>query len=101
MARRYLFVKIVCDRKLTNEQFHETMDKAAKRYFGELGISRIDPRIMKFDVDSSTAILSCERGAISEFESALTLITGSPEASISVLVLRVSGTIKGAAKAAK
>ena len=101
MARRYLLVMVVCDRKLTNEEFHEALDDSAKRYFGELGLSRIDPRVLKFDVDSSTAIVSCERNAAHEFEAAMALVTGDAEAPMSILVLRVSGTVKGAAKRKK
>jgi len=101
MTRRYLLVKVVCDRKLTNEQFHEALNNSARRYFGELGLSRIDPRIINFDAESSTAIVSCERTATSEFESAMALITGYAETPMSLLVLRVSGTVKGAARRKK
>jgi RNase P/RNase MRP subunit POP5 len=101
MARRYLLVKIVCDRKLTNEQFHETLINSTRRYFGELGLSRIDPRMIEFDAVSSRAIVSCEQTATSEFESAMALITRHDETPMSVLVLRVSGTVKGAARGKK
>jgi len=101
VARRYILVKIVCDRKFTNEQFHDALYDAVTRFFGELGVTRIDPRIVKFDMESSTAIVSCERSATPEFESALTLITGDAEVSMTLLVLRVSGTIKGATKGRK
>ncbi|HXX72599.1 MAG TPA: Rpp14/Pop5 family protein [Candidatus Acidoferrales bacterium] len=98
MATRYLLVKIICDRKLTNEQFHEALTNAAIRYFGELGTSRINPRIMKFDEASSTAIISCDRDATAELQSALALVTDYAETPLSMLVLRVSGTVKGATK---
>ena len=101
MARRYVLVKIVCDRKLTDEQFREVLNNAARRYLGEFGVSRVDPRIVKFDAESSTVIVSCERSTTSELESALALVTGYAEGSMSLLVLRVSGTVKGAAKGRK
>jgi RNase P/RNase MRP subunit POP5 len=101
MARRYVLVKVVCDRKLTNEQLNEVLNSSTKRYFGELGLSRIDPRIIRFDVDSSTAIISCERTATPEFGAAMALITTYAEASMSLLALRVSGTVKGAARRGK
>jgi len=100
-VRRYIRVKIVCDHKLTNEQFHEILDNASRRYFGQLGVSRIDPRIVRFDAESLEAIVSCESSAAHEFESALSLITSYAEAPISLLVLRVSGTVKGAARGRK
>ncbi|HYB85123.1 MAG TPA: Rpp14/Pop5 family protein [archaeon] len=101
MSKRYVLVKVVCDRRLTGEQFHEIIDYATRHYFGELGFSRIDPRLVKFDAESSTAILSCERCSASEFESALTLITSYAADPMTLLVLRVSGTVKGASKGRK
>ena len=101
MARRYVLVKVVSDRKLTNEQLNEALNNSAKRYFGELGLSRIDPRVMRFDADSSTAIISCERNAAPEFGAAIALITTHAEAPMSLLALRVSGTVKGAARRGK
>jgi RNase P/RNase MRP subunit POP5 len=71
------------------------MSSSVRKYFGELGFSRIDPKIISFDSDSSTAILSCERAAASELESAMALVTRDSDAQMSMLVLRVSGTIKG------
>jgi RNase P/RNase MRP subunit POP5 len=101
MPRRYLSLKIICDRAVTNEQFHEALDNSAKRYFGEIGLSRIDPRIMKFDPESSTAILSCERAATSELVSVISLITHCAETPVNLLVLRISGTVKGAERRRK
>jgi RNase P/RNase MRP subunit POP5 len=101
MTRRYMLVKLVCERKLTDQQFHDALDSSVRRYFGEFGFSRIDPRIIRFDADTSTGIISCERRAASELESAMALITGHAEIPITVLVLRVSGTIKGIRKGFK
>jgi len=101
MARRYLLVKVVSERGLTNEQLHEALDSSARHYFGEIGLSRIDPRIMRFDAESSTAIVSCERSATPELMSAMALITRHAEAPLSLLVLQVSGTVKGAGRRRK
>jgi RNase P/RNase MRP subunit POP5 len=98
MARRYMLVKVVCERKLTDQGFRDAMIDSVMRYFGELGFSHIDPKVVKFDANSSTAIVSCDRSATSEFESSMTLITGRAEMPMSFLVLRVSGTIKGVTK---
>ncbi len=96
-----MLVKIVCDRKLTTDQFHETLIASVKRYFGEVGLTRIDPRIIRFDGNSLTAIVSCDRNGMPEFESSMTLIQSYAESPVSVLVLRVSGTVKGAARRGK
>jgi len=101
MAKRYILVKVVCDRKLTNEQLNEALNNSAKRYFGELGLSRIDLRIIRFDAESSMAIISCERNATPEVGAAMSLITTYAEVPMSLLALRVSGTVKGAARREK
>ena len=101
MARRYALVKLISEKKLTDQQFHETLDYTIKRYFGEVGFSRIDPRIMEFDSDSWTAIVSCERSAVPELAAALSLITKHAEVPFVILVLRVSGTIKNIRKRLK
>jgi RNase P/RNase MRP subunit POP5 len=93
-----MLVKLVCERKLTDQQFHDALDYSVRRHFGELGFSRIDPKVIKFDPDSSTGIVSCERSAASELEAAMALITKHAEIPITVLVLRVSGTVKGIRK---
>jgi RNase P/RNase MRP subunit POP5 len=93
-----MLVKLVAEQKLTDQQFHDALEYSVRRYFGELGFSRIDPKIIKFDADSSTGIVSCERSAAAELESAMALITKHAEIPIAVLVLRVSGTIKGIRK---
>ena len=95
MTRRYVLFQVVCDFELTDQQFHEALDDSVRRYFGEVGFSRIDPKIVEFDTESSTGIVSCERGAASELESAMTLISKHSEKPLIVLVLRVSGTVKG------
>jgi RNase P/RNase MRP subunit POP5 len=101
MARRYMLVKLVCDAKLTDEQFHDILDYSVRRNFGELGFSRIDPKTIRFDTDSSTGIVSCERAAAYELETAMALITKHAQIPVTALVLRVSGTIKGVQKGFK
>lgn len=93
-----MLVKLVCERKWTDQQFHDALDYSVRKYFGELGFSRIDPKIVKFDTDSSTGIVSCERRGASELQSAMALITNHAQVPITVLVLGVSGTIRGIRK---
>ena len=94
MTRRYMLVKAVYEHKLTDQQFHEALDCSIRKHFGELGFARIDPKIVQFNTDTSTGIVSCDREAAPELESAIALISRHAEIPISVLVLRVSGTIK-------
>jgi RNase P/RNase MRP subunit POP5 len=89
-----MFVKVNCEHKISDQQLHETMNGSIRRYFGEVGLSRIDPKIIEFNTNSSTAILSYERAAAADFETSMALITKESDLPMTVLVLRVSGTVK-------
>jgi RNase P/RNase MRP subunit POP5 len=98
MPRRYLLVKTLYDRALTDQQFHDALNTSVHTHFGDIGFARIDPRIIKSDQTTSTSIVSCEKSAVRELESALALITDCEGTPVTVLVLAVSGTIKGLRK---
>jgi RNase P/RNase MRP subunit POP5 len=98
MPRRYLLVKVLHAQALTDQQFHDALNASVRTHFGDIGFARIDPRIVKSDQTTSTSVVSCERSAVRELESALALITDCGGASVAVLVLAVSGTIKGLRK---
>jgi RNase P/RNase MRP subunit POP5 len=98
MPRRYLLVKVLCGSAFTDQQFHDALDTSVCTHFGDIGFSRIDPRIIKSDQNTATSIISCERREVRELESALALITECGGTSVAVLVLGVSGTIKGLRK---
>jgi len=98
MSRRYLLVKVLYGKDFTDQQFHGALNSSVRTHFGDIGFARIDPRIIKFNQSTLTSIVSCEKDAVKELASALALITDSGGATISVLVLAASGTIKGLRK---
>ncbi len=98
MTRRYVLTKIVYSRELTDQEFRDALNSSVRTHFGEIGFARIDPKIIRFNQSASTSIVSCERSAIKELESALALMTDSGGITMAVLVIAVSGTIKGLRK---
>ena len=98
MGRRYLLIKVVCETSLSDEQLLEALTNSVRKYFGEIGLARIDPRLIRFDHNRSTAIVSCSDGGLAQLESAVALISQYLEIPLAPLVLRVSGTIKGLRK---
>jgi RNase P/RNase MRP subunit POP5 len=98
MKRRYLLVKIICNKTLSDEHFRDALADSVRRYFGEIGFSRIGPRLVRVDHNTSTAIVCCNQGEVSQLESALALISEHLEEPVAPLVLRVSGTIKALRK---
>ena len=95
MTKRYALVKIVSDSRVSNQQFDEALKASVRRYFGEIGFSRINPQVVRYDVSSSTGIVSCDREALKDLESAVALITKCSQEDVAAVVLQVSGTIKG------
>ena len=98
MAKRYVLVKVDCKNKITDHQFYEALTLSIRKYFGELGLTRIDPKVMRFDSDSAMGIVSCNRSATGDLGSAIALITQASEMPLTLLILRVSGTLKGVRK---
>ena len=98
MPRRYLLVKILHGGALTDQQFHDAINTSVRTHFGDVGFSRIDPRVIKTYQSTSTSIISCERTALRDLECALALITDCGGTSVTFMVLAVSGTIKGLRK---
>ena len=90
-----MLIRVLRNPNLTDLQFADALDSSVRKYFGEIGFSRINPRVVKFDSNSSIAIVSCERTSVSELQSALALTARHAGVPITIVVLRVSGTIKG------
>jgi len=95
MPRRYFFVRIVSSPSLSSEQLGRVLTDSVRRYFGEFGLSRIDPRLIRFDSQRCEAIIACRRGEANDLQAALALLSSDSEARIAPIVLRISGTIKG------
>lgn len=98
MSKRYLLVKIVADKPLSREQFGNAVLDSVRRNFGEIGLSRIDPRLVRYDPDRSSAIIACKRERATELQAAVALISEFSGESFIPLVVRVSGTIKALGK---
>ncbi len=98
MVRRYLLVKAVSERPLSSEQLATALIDSVRRCYGEVGLSRIDPKLMRFDPGRSEAIIACKKDGARELQAAIALIYEASDVPIVPLVLRVSGTIKGLGK---
>ncbi len=98
MSKRYLLVKVISERPLSREQFGDAVIDSVRRNFGEIGLSRIDPRLVRYDVNKSSAVVACKRGGETELQAAMALISESSGAQFVPLVLRVSGTIRALGK---
>lgn len=95
MTRRYFLIKVVSKQSITEEQFGRALTDSIRRYFGEIGLSRIDPKLVRFDSQESKAVVACRKEAATELQATIALISDMAEAPVAPLTLRISGTIKG------
>ncbi len=98
MSRRYLLIKVCSTAAVTGEQFTQALTASILKYFGEVGLSRINPKLIRFDSDESKAIVAYAKDYASEMQAALALICQIGDSEVSTLPLKASGTIKGLGK---
>ena len=98
MTRRYFLLKVVSDVSLSGEEFGKALSDSVQKHFGLLGLSRIDPRLIRFDSGRSQAIVACDKEGAQDLQTAIALISEISNAPVAPITLRVSGTIKGLRK---
>jgi RNase P/RNase MRP subunit POP5 len=95
LTRRYFLVKILSQQPVSEEQFGRALTDSVRRYFGEIGLCRVDPRLIRFDEKESRAVVACRKEGASEMEAAIGLISGLSGAATAPITMKMSGTIKG------
>lgn len=95
MIRRYIQIKICSHVTVTEEQITQALTGSIVRTFGEVGLSRIAPRLIRFDSRKSTAVLAFAKDHTVEMQVALAFIRQIGESDALLLPLKTSGTIKG------
>jgi RNase P/RNase MRP subunit POP5 len=94
MSKRYLLVKVISAKPLSLDQFRLALTDSVRRYFGEIGLSKIDPKVVRYDGAGSRAIVACRANAANKLQAAVALISQASGTPITPLVVGVSGTIK-------
>ena len=98
MSKRYLLIRVASSVPLSKDQFAQALENSVRRNFGEIGLSRVDPRVVRYDADRSRGIVSCKGESSTELQTAVGLISEISGTPVVPLVLRVSGTIKAIGK---
>jgi len=99
--KRYLMVRVIFGGQLTQQRLMEAMITSITKYFGEVGAALINLRLIRFDPAKAEAVLVCEKSMMNKLLTALTFVQEIDGFPISLLVVRVSGTIKSLLKAKK
>jgi RNase P/RNase MRP subunit POP5 len=95
MRKRYLLVKAMSERPISAQLFEAALIGSIRRLFGDFGLARIDPKVVRFNTASLEAVVACNSERAEDLQAAIGLISDTPESTITALTLRVSGTIKG------
>jgi len=95
MSRRYIYIKVYCAGTVTEEQFSQTLSASIVKYFGEIGLSQIAPKIIRYDSSKSSAVVAFAKDYAAELHAALAFITHVNESDTLMLPLKTSGTIRG------
>jgi RNase P/RNase MRP subunit POP5 len=88
-------VKAISKHDLTRDQFELDLMSSVRRLFGEFGLARIAPKLVRFDASRSEAILACNKEGAEDLQAAVGLISGTSETAVIALTVRISGTLKG------
>ena len=92
--KRYLAFEVTSEQTINRQQlFNEILESAAS-LFGDKGISEINPKLMSYD--GRFGIIRCAREKTQETRATLACINNVRRIRVSILILGISGTIKGA-----
>jgi RNase P/RNase MRP subunit POP5 len=95
MSKRYILVKVISKHGLSAEQFGSALTDSVRRYFGELGLARVCPKVNRFETSKSEAVIGCSKEGAEDLLAAIGLISDTHETTLTAITMRVSGTIKG------
>jgi RNase P/RNase MRP subunit POP5 len=95
MSRRYVLIKICSPATVTEEQFAQALTASVVKYFGEVGLSRMAPKLIRFDSRRSSVVVAFAKDRMVEMQAAVAFIRQVGESEALVLPLKTSGTIKG------
>jgi ribonuclease P/MRP protein subunit POP5 len=92
--KRYLAFEVMSERTLNRQELVREILNSMMSIFGDKGTSEINPSLMSFD--GKYGILRCEREKRVETRAGLACINNIHGIRVSIFVLGISGTIKGA-----
>ncbi len=92
--KRYIAFEITSEQTITRQQLVNEILSSTRSLFGDVGRSEINPTLMSFD--GRYGIIRCAREKTQEARAALACISNAQGIRVSILVLGISGTIKGA-----
>ena len=94
LRRRYLVLKVDCDKPLEAAALSDAVWNAVLRLFGEVGASQSGLFLVRFDEKTGVGILRCFHTALPMVRAAVASLTRISDVKAAVHVIRVAGTLK-------
>ena len=92
--KRYLALEVITERPITRSDLSEEIFNSLCSLFGDTGASEINAGLLSYE--GKYGILRCERKKTTDTRAALACISRIRGFRVSILVLGISGTVKGA-----
>ncbi|MBU4076997.1 MAG: ribonuclease P [Euryarchaeota archaeon] len=92
--KRYLAFRIISEETINRGVLTDELLNSISSLFGDTGASEINPALMSYD--GGYGILRCQKDRTSDTRAALACINKVGGGRVSIMVLGISGTVKGA-----
>lgn len=92
--KRYMAFEVTSEQAITRQQLINEIFNSVHSLFGDTGCSEVAPALMSFE--GRYGILRCAREKTRQVRAALACINNVKGIRVSIAVLGISGTIKGA-----
>jgi len=95
IKKRYIAFRVVGPEKdmLSDSEVRNGIYEPLLRFFGELGLSTLNFRFIRYDHRKKTGLLSCERGGVPMLQAALALVNDICGKKARIMATGTSGTI--------
>ncbi len=95
--KRYILFQVISEEPIVYEDLEQAIWNQFLDTFGELGVSRLDMRIIRnlYSQEKQTCVISCNNTAVQQVIAGLGLLSRLGDSRIIIKILKVSGTIKG------
>ncbi len=92
--KRYLAFKIISENTINRRELTEELLASMFSLFGDKGVSEINPALISYD--GGFGVLRCQKDRTSDTRAALACINRVKGRCVSILVIGISGSVKGA-----
>jgi ribonuclease P/MRP protein subunit POP5 len=95
--KRYILFQVISEEPIVYEELEQAIWNQFLDTFGELGVSRLDMKLVKdlYDPGKQTCVISCNNNSVQQVLAGLGLISRLGDRRIIIKILKVSGTIRG------